>query len=257
MKLFPGCTVSSRLPFVESAVRYIAERLEIEISPSGCSMCCFEPTGLRSMDPDMWMSVGSMVHSMNRGESLVTLCEGCNLSLSSSEEALKTEEGAADAKERLSKVGMDFGTADVRGLLEFLYENIDGIRRLAKVPADGMGAVFPGCHGEFAYKIRGSDAGTMMSEILDAAGCNNIVIRKPMCCGGGLQGVNDQIANGILQDTVGEFKEAGAGFAVVSCVFCFRRLDISAKYPVMHISEVVARSMGWGADTSRYHRTKL
>jgi len=155
MKLFPGCTVSSRLPFVESAVRYIAERLEIEISPSGCSMCCFEPTGLRSMDPDMWMSVGSMVHSMNRGESLVTLCEGCNLSLSSSEEALKTEEGAADAKERLSKVGMDFGTAEVRGLLEFLYENIDGIRRLAKVPADGTGAVFPGCHGEFAYKSRG------------------------------------------------------------------------------------------------------
>lgn len=257
MKLFPGCTVSSRLPFVEAAVRYIAERLDIDLSPSGCNMCCFEPTGLRSVDPEMWRSVGSMVHSMNGGESIVTLCEGCNLSLSSSERALRTEEGAADASKRLSKVGMEFGIADVRGLLELLHENIDGIRRLSKSPADGTGAVFPGCHGEYAYKGRGGDAAGMMSEVLDAAGCKNVVIKKPMCCGGGLQGVEDGIAAGILQDTVGEFRDAGADFAVVSCVFCFRRLDISARYPVMHISEVVARSMGWEADVSRYRRTEL
>ena len=257
MKLFPGCTVSSRMPFVESAVRYIAERLKIDLSPSECGMCCFEPTGLRSVDPDMWKSVGSIVHSMNKGESLVTLCEGCNLSLSSSERMLWTEEGADDAAGRLSKVGMEFGIANVRGLLELLYDNIDGIRELSKAPVAGTGAVFPGCHGEFAYKSRGGDASVMMSEVLDAAGCRNVVIKKPMCCGGGLQGVEDGIAAGILQDTVGEFRDAGADFAVVSCVFCFRRLDISAKYPVMHISEVVARSMGWEADTSRYHRTKL
>ena len=255
MKLFPGCTVASRLPFVEAAVRYIAERLDIEISGNE-AMCCFEPTGLRSMDPDMWRSMGSIVHSRNRGENLVTLCEGCNISLTLSKELLTTEEGMSDAERRLSTVGMDAGIAEINGLLEFLYNNIEDIRKLAKVPVEGTGVVFPGCHGEYAYKSRGHKASDMMSEILDAIGCSNKVINKPMCCGGGLQGVHDDIANNILQDTVGQFKEAGASFAVVSCVFCYRRLDISAKFPVMHISEIVAHAMGWDADVSKYHRTR-
>lgn len=255
MKLFPGCTVTSRLPFVESAVRYIAEHLDIEISGTE-TMCCFEPTGLRSMDPDMWKSVGSIVHSRNNGENLVTLCEGCNISLTLSKDILTTEEGMSDAQRRLSKVGMNAGIADINGLLEFLYNNIDGIKKLIKVPVEGKGVVFPGCHGEYAYKTRDHKASDMMSEILNAIECPNIVINKPMCCGGGLQGVHDDIANNILQDAVGQFKEAGADFAVVSCVFCFRRLDIAAKFPVIHISEIVARAMGWNIDVSKYHRTK-
>lgn len=255
MKLFPGCTVASRLPFIEAAVRYIAERLRIEISGTE-NMCCFEPTGLRSMDQDMWRSVGSIVHSNNNGENLVTLCEGCNISLTLAKDRLITEEGMSDAERRLSSIGMDVGIAEINGLLEFLYNNVDDIKKLSKVLVEGNGVVFPGCHGEYAYETRGNKASDMMSEILDAAGCSNMVIDKPMCCGGGLQGVYDDIANEILQHAVGQFKEAGADFAVVSCVFCFRRLDIAAKFPVMHISEIVARAMGWDADVSKYHRTR-
>lgn len=255
MKLFPGCTVTSRLPFVEAAVRYIAERLDIEISGTE-TMCCFEPTGLRSMDPDMWRSMGSLVHSRNDKEDIVTLCEGCNISLTLSHDSLKTEKGMSDAEHRLSTVDMKAGIAEINGLLEFLFDNIEGIKKLIKVPVDGIGVVFPGCHGEYAYKSRGHKASDMMSEILNAIGCYNTIINKPMCCGGGLQGVHDDIANNILQGAVGQFKEAGADFAVVSCVFCFRRLDISAKFPVMHISEIVAHAIGWDADVSKYHRTR-
>lgn len=256
MKLFPGCTVSSRLPYIEAAVRYIAESLDIEISGTE-TMCCFEPTGLRSMDQDMWRSVGSIVHSKNSGENLVTLCEGCNISLTLAQEKLTTEEGMSDAERRLSSVGMVAGIAEINGLLEFLYNNIEDIKKLSKVSVKGTGVVFPGCHGEYAYKTRGNKASDMMAEILDSVGCSNTVINKPMCCGGGLQGVHDDIANNILQDAVGQFKEVGADFAVVSCVFCFRRLDISAKFPVMHISEIVADALGWNTNVSKYHRTDL
>ncbi len=256
MKLFPGCTVSSRLPYIEAAVRYIADRLDIRISGTE-TMCCFEPTGLRSMDPDMWRSVGAIVHSRNDKEDLVTLCEGCNISLTLAKERLVTEEGMSDAERRLSLLGMDPGIAEINGLLEFLYNSVEGIKELSEVSIEGTGVVFPGCHGEYSYKTRGNKASDMMSEVLDAIGCSNKTIDKPICCGGGLQGVHDDIANNILQDAVGQFKEAGADFAVVSCVFCFRRLDIAAKFPVMHISELVARAMGWNMDVSKYHRTKF
>jgi heterodisulfide reductase subunit B len=256
VRLFPGCTVNSRLPFVESAVRYTANVLGEEIPPSGCNICCFEPSGLKSMNPEMWLDVGSLIHSEYAGEKLVTLCEGCNLSLTSSGEILSTEEGRDAASARLKIVNAEYGVAEVNGLLEFLYENKDKIRSLAHPYSYGTAAVFPGCHGEYAYGRRGRKAGEMMSEILESIGCDSVEPKKPMCCGGGLQGVDDKIASEILEETVGEFRRT-ADFAVVSCVFCFRRLDISAKYPVMHISEIVARSLGWDEDMSPYRRTPL
>lgn len=240
MKLFPGCTVTSRLPFVESATRYIADRLGTDISGTE-HMCCFEPTGLRSVDPGMWDSVGGEIHSRNEDEVLVTLCEGCNISLTLSKQ----------------KIGGGGRTAEVNGLLEFLHDNRENIRKHVSAPVKGTFAVFPGCHGEYAYGTRGHDASAMMSEVLEAVGCPNRAVKGPVCCGGGLQGVHDDIAEDILQGAVERFKNEGADIAAVSCVFCFRRLDIAAKFPVMHISEIVARAMGWDADASRYHRTKI
>ncbi len=256
MRLFPGCTVSARLPFVESAVRYIADAIGEDIPPSGCNICCFEPSGLKSLDPEMWLDVSSLIHSEFAGEKVVTLCEGCNLSLTSSGELLSTDKGRADATAKLKTVDADYGVAEINGLLEFLHGNIDKIKSLAHPFSYGTAAIFPGCHGEYAYGKRGRKAGQMMSEILDSVGCDSVEVKKSMCCGGGLQGVDDKIASEILDETVSEFRKV-ADFAVVSCVFCFRRLDVSAKYPVMHISEIVACSLGWDGDMSRYRRTKF
>ncbi len=256
MKLFPGCTVTSRIPFVESATLFIAEELGKEFSGKE-PMCCFEPTGLRSVDYDVWTAVGEMIHSRNANERIVTLCEGCNMSLSLSKDILETDEGIASAETRLSEVGMKPGTAEVNGLLEYLHENTEGIRKAVKTPIKGTGAVFPGCHGDYAYMKRGHDASDLLYEIMEAAGCQGVKLKGPLCCGGGLQGVYDDIAEDIIADMVDAFREAGADFAVVSCGFCFRRIDGAAKFPVMHISELVARSMGWDADLSRYHRTEI
>lgn len=256
MKLFPGCTVTSRIPFVESATLFIAEKIGRTFTDKE-SMCCFEPTGLKSMNQEVWTAVGEMIHSRNADERIVTLCEGCNMSLTMSREILETEEGISRAEERLSEAGMKPGTAKITGLLEYLHENIDGIKESVTTPVKGIGAVFPGCHGEYAYMKRNRDASDMLYEIMEAAGCSGVYVNGPLCCGGGLQGVHDDIAGGIISDLTDTFKEAGADFAVVSCGFCFRRIDAAAKFPVMHISELVARSMGWDADLSRYHRTKL
>lgn len=256
MILFPGCTVTSRIPFVESAIRYIAKQLGEEFSGTE-SMCCFEPTGLRSMDYDIWASVNDLIHSRNANKRIVTLCEGCNMSLSLSKSVLETEEGLSEAENRLSAVDMKPGISEISGLLEYLHENIEGISNSVKIPIEGTGAVFPGCHGEYAYLKKGHNASELMFGILEAAGCKGVEIKGPVCCGGGLQGVHDNIAEDIISDAVDIFKEAGADFAVVSCGFCFRRIDAAGKFPVMHISELVARSMGWDADLSRYHRTKI
>lgn len=256
MKLFPGCTVTSRIPFVESATMFIAERLGEEFSGKE-SMCCFEPTGLKSVDYDVWTAVGEMIHSRNADERIVTLCEGCNMSLTLSQGILETEEGISGAEKRLSEAGMKPGRAEINGLLEYLHENIDGIRKFAEKPIEGIGAVFPGCHGDYAYMKRDRNASEMLYEIMEAAGCSGVKVKESLCCGGGLQGVHDDIAGDIISDMVNTFKEAGADFAVVSCGFCLRRIDAAAKFPVMHISELVARSMGWDTDVSRYHKTEI
>ena len=234
--LYRGCSIPARLPFIEAAAKYIIDTLGLDIRDMGEMPCCMEPVGLRSLDHDSWLDVSSYICSKSQGR-LVTLCDGCTVSL------------AGSVKEK----GSDL---DVIGFLEIIHENLGAIKEKVVSPIGMKLAVFPGCHCESIMSAKGKDANSAMADIVKAIGGEPAIPTKNLCCGGGVSSIDDELAKAILNESVESFKATGASAVVTSCPFCFMQFDMVARYRTYSIVELTAKAMGWDADTEKYHRGK-
>ena len=234
--LYRGCSVPARLPFIEAAAKFIIGRLGLDIEDMGEMPCCMEPVGLRSLDHDSWSDVSSFICSKAKGR-LVTLCDGCTVSL------------AGSVKEKGSEL-------DVVGFLEVIHENLDPIRKAVVSPVELSLAIFSGCHCESLMRSKGRDANTMMSDIVEAIGGKALMPSENLCCGGGVSSIDDDLAKAILNESVESFKATGASAVVTSCPFCFMQFDMVARFRTYSIIELTAKAMGWDADTEKFHRGK-
>lgn len=235
--LYRGCVIPARLPFVESAAMFIIRRLGLDIKDMGEMPCCIEPVGLRSLNHDVWLDVSSYICSKSSGR-LVTICDGCSVSL----------KGSVDEKGE---------GPEITGLMEVLYEQIERIKGNIVNPIGMRLAIFPGCHCEYMFSEKGMDAYKVMSAISEAIGVTPLMPSENLCCGGGLSSVDDTVAKAILEESVDSFRSTGAEGVVTSCPFCFMQFDMVARYRAYSMIELVAKAMGWEVDTERYHRGKV
>ena len=234
--LYRGCSIPARLPFIEAAAKYIIDTLGLDIKDMGEMPCCMEPVGLRSLDHDSWIDVSSYICSKSQGR-LITLCDGCTVSLAGS----VREKG---------------GDLDVIGFLEIIHENLGAIKEKVVSPVGMKLAVFPGCHCEAIMSAKGKDANSAMTDIIRAIGGEPVIPAKNLCCGGGVSSIDDELSKAILNESIESFKATGASAVVTSCPFCFMQFDMVARYRTYSIIELTAKAMGWVADTEKYHRGK-
>ncbi|MCL2607586.1 MAG: heterodisulfide reductase-related iron-sulfur binding cluster [Methanomassiliicoccaceae archaeon] len=254
--LYPGCLIQSRLPFLEAAARFILDKLNVKADDIEGFTCCMEPVGLRSLGPETWKGVCARIHSIAFGNRILTLCDGCNMSLSEAGKELSTEHGRRSVSDVMKEIGREVNVAEVTGLLEFLHSNLETIKKKTVTKMDFDLAVFPGCHCEAACKMKGLSATGMLSDIVRALGGNAISIKKNLCCGGGLAGVDAELEKKVMQEAISSAKDAGAIAVVTSCPFCFLQFDMVGRQTTLHIAELVASGMGWEEDAHRHHRTK-
>ena len=234
--LYKGCSIPARLPFIEAAAKYIIEKLGLDIEDMGERPCCMEPVGLRSLDHDSWSDISAYICSCSKGR-LITLCDGCSVSLEGS----------------VKENGLD---TEIIGFLEVIHENIDAVKANVVSPIGLDLAVFPGCHCESLLSSKGKDANAVMSDIVKAIGGRPHIPAENLCCGGGVSSIDDELAKAILSESVESFKATGASAVVTSCPFCFMQFDMVARYRTYSIVELTAKAMGWDADTEKFHRGK-
>ena len=234
--IYKGCSIPARLPFIEAAAKFIVDKLALDINDMGERPCCMEPVGLRSISHDSWSDISSYIISQSEGR-LITLCDGCTVSL------------AGSAKEN----GLD---TEIIGFLELIHENLDKIRKNVVSPVNISLAVFPGCHCESIMSAKGKDAIAVISDVVSAIGGTPLVPSENLCCGGGVSSIDDELAKAILNESVESFKATGASAVVTSCPFCFMQFDMVARYRTYSIVELTAKAMGWDADTEKFHRGK-
>jgi len=254
--LYSGCLVQSRLPFIEAAVKFIFNRLNVKVDDMEGFTCCMEPVGLRSLGPDTWINVGARIHSIAAGRKILTICDGCSMSLSEAGAELSAEKGTDPVKDMMKEIGRTVSVTDVVGILEFLHSRLDDIRKNIVTEVDFDMAVFPGCHCEAACRMKGLSAQDMISDIIKAAGGNPILLKDNLCCGGGLAGVDSELEKKVMHESISSAREAGAFAVVTSCPFCFLQFDMVGRQTTLHIAELVASGMGWDVDAHKYHRTK-
>jgi len=252
--LYPGCLIQSRLPFLEAASRFILDKLNVRTDDMEGFTCCMEPVGLRSMGPETWMGVGARIHSIASGRNILTLCDGCSMSLSEAgQEISKDPEHAGSL---MKDIGRDVKTSEVTGMLEFLHSRLPAIKKDLVTEIDFNLAVFPGCHCEAVCKMKGLSAKDMLSDIVKALGGTPILLPENLCCGGGLAGVEPEIEKKVMHESISLMREADAIAVVTSCPFCFLQFDMIGRQTTLHITELVASGMGWQEDAHRHHHTK-
>ena len=57
-KLFEGCVIGNRIPFLEASSRKVLDKIGVQIS-SAPFACCPDPTGIKSFDNTAWLALGA------------------------------------------------------------------------------------------------------------------------------------------------------------------------------------------------------
>ncbi len=255
--LYPGCAIPAKLPFVEAAARFLLDALGIAHEDFPDFTCCVEPVGLRSLGLETWLVSGARLHAIagRGGRSVLTLCDGCTLSLKESGELLDAS-GKGIAAPVLRELGMEYrGQAEVLGLMELLHSRLEDLKGLRSGDCKLRLGIHPGCHAEHLSENSGG-ASAMLAEIVEALGCEAVRARERVCCGGSLTSVNDEVSRKVSEEAVSSYP--GVDALVTSCPFCFLQFDtVTRRIPVIHVAELAAGCLGWELDCLSHHRTRL
>lgn len=277
-KMFEGCTIGNRIPFIEAASRKVFEKVGIETSQAPFS-CCPDPTGIKSFDNNAWLTIGAMNLCLAEaeGKDIISLCNGCTNTLRGVQHQLKHDSLKKEkVNKELAKIGKEFkGTIDVKHFVDVLKEHLDKIKGSIIKPLNGLKvACHPGCHYMRPAEWMESDdpmRPETLKKLVAASGATVVDYDElVLCCGSAVTNAYEEHGLANLKNKLDSIKKAGADIICVNCPACFqqfdtRQRDLSKKYeteyniPVLYITELYALAMGYSADEIglKFHRTRL
>ncbi len=277
-KMFEGCTIGNRIPFIEAASRKVFDKVGIETSQAPFS-CCPDPTGMKSFDNEAWLAIGArnLCLAEAEGKDIISLCNGCANTLRGVQHQLKHDSLKKNRiNKELAKIGKEFkGSIDVKHFVDVLKDNLDKVKASVTKPLSGLKvAVHPGCHYMRPGEWMESDdvmRPKNLKEIVAATGATVVSYdEEVLCCGSAVTNAYEEHGMANLKIKMDSIAKVGADVLVVNCPACFqqfdtRQRDLSKKYekdyeiPVLYITELLALAMGTSADEIglKFHRTRM
>lgn len=278
-KLFQGCVIGNRIPFIEASARIVFEKLGIKTS-EGAFACCPDPVGFNSTDHLSWMAMGArnLTIAEAEGKDIVSLCNGCFQTLKLVNEELKEDDHEREKINNLLKtVGREFkGNINVWHFVEVLHNyGPEKIKEHFTVDFSGLKvACHTGCHYmRPSEKLQTDDPmkPVKLRELAAATGATPIDYdEEALCCGSGVGNMEEEPSMQILANKLQSAINAGAEAFVVICPACFQQLDSNQKkaegvsggkfgLPILYITELFALAMGANPDDIgvRFHRSRL
>lgn len=212
-----------------------------------------EPIGLRTMARDTWLASAARILAIAEAadRDIITLCNGCYMSLQEARHALGDRAVRCRVNEVLRPLGREYrGTARVHHLAGLLAEREAEVRAAVVRPLDLKLVAHPGCHMLRPSAVLGVDA-SFRPEVLDRisswTGARMVPGEDwPSCCGGGLSGVAEELSSSLLVEPASHHRASGADAVLTPCPFCFVQFDIRQKggLPVLFLAELLALAMG-------------
>ncbi|MFW9824305.1 MAG: CoB--CoM heterodisulfide reductase iron-sulfur subunit B family protein [Candidatus Thorarchaeota archaeon] len=279
-KMFEGCTIGNRIPFIEAASRRVFDKLGIDTSQAPFS-CCPDPTGMKSFDNDAWLAIGARNISLAEaeGKDIISLCNGCANTLRGVQHQLKHDSLKKDkVNNELAKIGKEFkGSIDIKHFVDVLKDEIgiDKIKgAISKPLSDLKVACHPGCHYMRPAEWMESDdplKPSNLKELVAASGATVVDYDElALCCGAAVTNAYEEHGMANLKKKMDSIKKSGANAIIVNCPACFQQLDtrqrdLSKKFeteyniPVLYLTELYALAMGISPDDIglKFHRVRL
>ncbi|MHA1149766.1 MAG: CoB--CoM heterodisulfide reductase iron-sulfur subunit B family protein [Promethearchaeota archaeon] len=277
-KMFQGCTIGNRIPFIEASARKVFDKLGIKTSEAAFA-CCPDPVGFNAVDHDSWLAMGArnLTLAEDEGKDIISLCNGCFQTLKLVNKELAHDEHEKEKINKLlSAVGREFkGTIDVKHFVEVLHEYKSKIAENTVNELNGLKvACHTGCHYNRPSEIVQTDdpmKPVKLREIVEATGAIPVDYEEEvLCCGSGVGNAEEEPAMLILAKKLTSAMNAGAEAMIVNCPACFQQFDTNQKkaekvaeksfgIPVLYITELLALAMGEKPDDLglKFHRTRL
>ena len=278
-KMFQGCVIGNRIPFIEASARKVFDKLGIQTSDAAFA-CCPDPVGFNSTDHESWLAMGArnLTIAEDEGKNIISLCNGCFQTLKLVNEELKHNDHEREKVNTLLKtVGREFkGSINVKHFVEVLHEV--GAEKIKENIIKDLSGIKVACHTGCHYnrpseKVQTDDPmkPVKLREIVAAAGAIPVDYEEEMlCCGTGVGNSEEEPAMQILSNKLTSAMNAGAEVLVVNCPACFQQFDNNQKkaekiaektfgLPVLYVTELLA--LAYGEDPKgiglNFHRTRL
>jgi heterodisulfide reductase subunit B len=277
-KLFEGCVIGNRIPFIEASARKVFDKLGINTSEAAFA-CCPDPTGMKQVDHSSWLAMGArnLTLAEDEGKDIVSLCNGCFQTLKVVNHELKhNEHEKAKVNEILKSVDKEFkGTINVKHFVELLSE-VKPEKIKENIVHDFSGlkvACHTGCHYNRPSEILQTDdpmEPTRLREIVKLTGATPVDYEEEMlCCGAGVGNAEEEPSMQVLKNKIDSALRAGAECFVINCPACFQQMDTNQRnlkklfdedynIPILYVTELLALSFGISPDDigMRYHRAR-
>jgi len=278
-KMFQGCTIGNRIPFIEASARKVFDKLGIKTSDAPFA-CCPDPVGFNAVDHTSWLAMGArnLTIAEEEGKNIVSLCNGCFQTLKAVNHELTHNDHEKEKINKILKtVGREFkGTINVKHFVEVLYELGDEkIKENIVRDLSGLKiACHTGCHYNRPSEIMQTDdpmEPVKLRELVATTGATPIDYAEEMlCCGSGVGNTEEETALQVLANKFTSALDAGAEAFVVICPACFQQMDTNQKkaatqsnktfnIPIIYLTELMALAFGENPDDLglKFHRSRL
>jgi len=277
-KIFPGCTIGNRIPFIEASARKVFDILDIKTSDADFA-CCPDPVGFNAVDHESWLALGARNLTIAEGESkdIVSLCNGCFQTLKAVNHELKHNSQVREKiNSKLKLIKREFkGSINVKHFVEVLHD-IGAEKIKEHVTHDFSGlkvACHTGCHYNRPSEIMQTDdpmEPIKLRELVEATGASAVDYTEEMlCCGSGVGNAEEETSMQILSNKFKSAIGAGAEAFIVICPACFQQMDTNQKkagiqsnnefnIPILYLTELMALSFGVNPDDIglKFHRSR-
>ena len=278
VKLFTGCVIPNRLPFLEKSARLVLEKLGFHLEDAPFT-CCPDPVGIAAMSEKTWLALAA--RNLYLGEKdnteILSLCNGCSETLVMAKHTLYQDfQKLADVNKILEKNGYKYkGKAEVSHFVRKFVEDV-GVEEIQKIVEDTWSgsteknpikdlkiAAHPGCHYNKPSEILKWDDPNdpqYLEELIKAIGGIPIKYEeKTLCCGSAAARTQKEVSYEMCRRKYQSVTDAGAQILAVNCPSCFQTLEstqkpVNKKYeknytiPILYITELMALAFRYKPD---------
>jgi heterodisulfide reductase subunit B2 len=266
--LYLGCTVPVRNLNYELATRLTAEKLGIRFRDLETFGCCGFP--LKSIDAldTIVTAARNLALAEKEGLEICALCNSCAGTLAETANELDHDPRLKEeVNKRLAAIGLHYeGPVRVRNYMRLLWEEIgsEAISESITKPLKGVKlAPHYGCHylrpGELTVGFDSPEVPRTMSELILATGAE--VVEYPSlkeCCGGGVLGMCEEVANAMAQKKLEDVAATEAHALVLVCPFCnvmyegqqkkiAKAANLDIKVPVVYYPQILGLALGFSS----------
>ncbi len=275
--LFMGCLIPNRYPGIEWATEFLLNKKQLNVHADRIDdfTCCPVPGIFYSADKETWLALAArnLVLAQENEKEILTLCNGCYMSLHKASEKLQDPKQRSRTNKVLKGVGKryvgeeiptegrvkQYRPIQVKHLVEILIHDV-GLEKLEEKlvhPLTGLRvAVHYGCHylrPSENHQIENPNRPRYIDDIVKACGATSVDYdEKLSCCGagGGVRSHVKELADALTDDKIKSITKARADVIVTPCPFCLLQFDTAqsslpgVNIPAIHLSSFVALALG-------------